>query len=297
MVEFGIHLGTQGPGQTPRDLLDQHLAWLRAGDGVLTSAWVSDHLESGDRPILEGWTTLTYLAALAPTYRMGHLVLSQSFRNPALLAKMAATLQHLTGGRFVLGIGAGWREEEYAAYDYPFPTARVRIEELGEAIDLIRATWSASPATFAGRHYRVTGAHTEPLPEPPPKILIGGQGPKLMRLAAEKADMWVWDMPLEVYRVPYQRIVEQCAAIGRDLSEIRLACEADAHFPANEADFPEPYWSGYLDFMTTPLGPTPQAAIAQLTPLIELGVSEVIVGFEDFATLERFVDEVVPAFR
>jgi alkanesulfonate monooxygenase SsuD/methylene tetrahydromethanopterin reductase-like flavin-dependent oxidoreductase (luciferase family) len=298
MVEFGIHLFGQQAGQTPRDLLDQHLAWLRAGEGALTSAWVSDHLESGDRPLLEGWTTLTYLAALAPTYRVGHLVLSQSFRNPSLLAKMAATLQHLTGGRFILGIGAGWRAGEYAAYDYPFPSAGTRIEELREAIDLIRAMWTASPATFAGSHYRVTEARTEPLPDPPPKILIGGQGPKLMRLVAEKADIWVWDMPLEVYRVPYQRLVGHCEEIGRNLSDIRLACEANAcYFPANEADFPEPYWSGYLDFMTTPLGPTPEAAFGQLTPLVELGVSEIIVGFGDTATLERFVDEVVPAFR
>jgi len=187
MVDFGIHLTSipdREAGQSPRDLLDQHRRWLHEGEGALSSAWVSDHLQSGDRPLLEGWTTLTYLAALAPSYRVGHLVLAQGFRNPALLARMAATLQHLTHGRFVLGLGAGWREEEYAAYDYPFPSAGARIEELGEAIDLIRAMWTSSPATYTGLHYRVTEANSLPLPEPPLRILIGGQGPKLVALAA-----------------------------------------------------------------------------------------------------------------
>ena len=297
MVEFGIHLFGQEGEQTPQELVDQHREALRIGEGRLSSVWVSDHLESGDRAILEGWTTLTYLAALAPSYRAGHLVIANGFRNPALLAKMAATLQHLTNGRFVLGMGAGWREEEYAAYDYAFPSPGTRIEQLGEAIDLIRAMWRESPATYAGRHYRITEAHSEPRPNPPPKVLIGGQGPKLMRLVAEKADMWVWDFPLDTYRVPYERLVQSCLEIGRDISEIRLLCEADAYFPSDIADFPEPYSSGYLDFMTHPLGPTPSHAIAQLTPLVELGVGEFIVGFWDLATLQRFVDEVVPAFR
>ena len=300
MVDFGIHLTSipdQAVGQTPRELLEQQRRWLHTGEGALSSVWISDHLQSGDRPILEGWTTLAYLAALAPSYRVGHLVLAQSFRNPALLARMAATLQHLTGGRFVLGIGAGWRPEEYAAYDYPFPSAGTRIEQLGEAIDLIRAMWASSPATYVGTHYRVTDAVTLPLPEPPPRILIGGQGPKLMKLAAAKADMWVWDMPIDVYRVPYERLVEDCEAIGRDISEIRLVCETDVAFPSDPADFPEPYWSGYQDFMATPLGPTPEDAIAQLTPMVELGVSEVVLGFDDEPTLERFVDEVIPAFK
>jgi alkanesulfonate monooxygenase SsuD/methylene tetrahydromethanopterin reductase-like flavin-dependent oxidoreductase (luciferase family) len=130
-----------------------------------------------------------------------------------------------------------------------------------------------------------------------PKILVGGQGPKLMRLVAEKADMWVWDYPLELYRVPYDRLVQSCAEVGRPLSDIRLICEAFAHFPADPADFPEPYDSGYLDFLTTPLGPTPADAITQLAPLVELGVAEFIIGFEDLLTAARFVGEVIPAFR
>ena len=87
-----------------------------------TTLWVSDHLQFGDAPVLEGWTRLTYLAALFPHLKVGHLVLGQGYRNPALLAKMGATLQYLTGGRFILGIGAGWHEEEYRAYGYGYPS-------------------------------------------------------------------------------------------------------------------------------------------------------------------------------
>jgi alkanesulfonate monooxygenase SsuD/methylene tetrahydromethanopterin reductase-like flavin-dependent oxidoreductase (luciferase family) len=224
-------------------------------------------------------------------------VLAQSFRNPALLARMAGTLQQLTGGRFTLGIGAGWKQDEYEAYDYAFGTAGGRIAQLGEAIDLIRTMWTDSPATYAGEHYRVTNAYAEPRPDPMPMILVGGQGPKLMRLAAEKADAWIWDYPMEMFRPPYDRLVSACADLGRPLSEVRICCEAFAHFPDDPADFPEPEWSGYLDFMTTPLGPTPADAIAQLRPFLELGVAEFIVGFEDLTTAERFARDVVPALR
>jgi alkanesulfonate monooxygenase SsuD/methylene tetrahydromethanopterin reductase-like flavin-dependent oxidoreductase (luciferase family) len=297
MVDFGVHLWGPQPGDTVPENLATNLAILRACEGALTSLWVSDHLQDEDSPTVEGWTHLTYLAALNPTYRVGHLVLAQSFRNPALLARMAGTLQHLTGGRFTLGIGAGWKQEEYDAYDYEFGTAGRRIAQLGEAIDLIRTMWSDSPATYAGEHYRVTNAFAEPRPDPMPQVLVGGQGPKLMRLVAEKADAWIWDYPMDMFRVPYDRLVAACAEIGRPLADVRVCCEAFAHFPDDPADFPEPWPAGYLDFMTSPLGPTPADAIEQLRPFLELGVAEFIVGFEDLTTADRFAREVVPAFR
>ena len=202
---------------------------------------------------------------------------------------MASTLQHLTGGRFVLGLGAGWKQEEYDAYDYPFPSAGTRIAQLGEAIDLIRTMWTESPATYAGQHYRVTDAYAEPRPDPPPKILVGGQVPKLMRLVAERADMWVWDHPLEVYRVPDDRLVRRSGDIGRPISTsiwVRGGRESQPMLPISRATD-----SGYLDFMTSPLGPTPADAITQLGPLVELGVAEFIVGFEDLTTAKQFVAE------
>ena len=295
-VEFGIHLAANQVGDPVPDRLEYYRQCIDAGAGAMTALWISDHLQHGDEPVFEAWTLLTYLAALAPSYRVGNMVLGQSYRNPALLAKMAATLQIVSGGRFVLGIGAGWKEDEYLAYGYPFPRAGQRIEQLAEAIDLIRAMWSDGPVTFEGQHYAVREAYCAPAPRPSPPILVGGQGPKLMRVAAAKADAWVWDGPLEMYQPPHQRLVESCAEIGRPLSEIKLVAEFDAYFPADRADFPKAQWSGYLDFMTTPLGPTPAEARAQLLPLVELGVEEFCVVFYDLTTLRRFVDEVVPQF-
>src|SRR3954451_7755491 len=128
-LEFGIQLGA--PAAEPMD--DRHAYYrdlLTRGAGAFTSAWASDHLMKDEVPILEGWTTIAYLAGEFPDYTFGNLVLAQSYRNPALLAKMAATLEYLTGGRLVLGIGAGWQGDEYRAYGYPFPSAGTRIEQL-----------------------------------------------------------------------------------------------------------------------------------------------------------------------
>src|SRR5215471_17798715 len=116
MADFGLQgLPADAPGETR---LDRYRSVLEALPEEFSTVWIEDHLQKGDREVLEGWTLLTYLTALYPRYRFGHLVISQSFRNPALLAKMAATLQHLTGGQYILGIGAGWSEEEYLGYGY-----------------------------------------------------------------------------------------------------------------------------------------------------------------------------------
>lgn len=294
--EFGVHLGLNQVGEPEPDRLAYFQQLLRIGEGALSAMWVSDHLQKQDAAVAEGWTTLTYLAALAPSYRVGHLVLSQSYRNPALLAKMAATLQLLTGGRFVLGLGAGWQEDEYRAYDFPFPSAGERIEQLDEAIDVIRMLWNESPASFSGRHYRVEQAYCEPRPNPLPPILVGGQGQKVMRVVAEKADAWHWDGPIEVYQPPYERLTAHCDSIGRDISQIRLLAGIEVYFPSDAADFPQPYWSGYENFMTTPFGPTPADAIAMMQPLIELGVTEFTVNFWDTHSARRFIDDVIATF-
>src|SRR6478672_4840865 len=132
--------------------------------GHFDSAWLIDHLQDEQAALMEGWTAVTYLAAQEPRLQFGHAVLCQSFRNPALVAKMGATLQYLTGGRFILGIGAGWKEDEYLSYGYPFPSAGQRVEELDEALQIIKALWHDERATFEGKHYSVKEAYCEPKP-------------------------------------------------------------------------------------------------------------------------------------
>ena len=305
MIEFGIHLGA--PSAEPMD--DRHAYYrelLSRAEGTFTSAYVSDHLMKDDAPMLEAWTALTYLAAEFPTFTFGHLVLSQSYRNPALLAKMAATFQYLSEGRLVLGIGAGWQADEYAAYGYPYPSAGTRVAQLGEAIDVLRAMWTQSPANYEGVHYQVRNAYCEPRPAKPIPILVGGHRPKLMRVVAEKADMWQWDGPIDRYRVPYDLLVGACADVGRNLASVRLSTAGEAYFPVDPATFPAPTPvaisaaqdpSGtYADELDWVLGPTPEDAIAQLRPLIDLGVTHVTVYFHDRRSVDTFAREVIPAF-
>jgi alkanesulfonate monooxygenase SsuD/methylene tetrahydromethanopterin reductase-like flavin-dependent oxidoreductase (luciferase family) len=256
--------------------------------------------------MLEGWTTLAYLAAEFTGYTFGNLVLSQSYRNPALLAKMAATLSYLTEGRLILGIGAGWQADEYVAYDFPYPSAGTRVEQLGEAIDVFRAMWTQSPASYDGRHYHVRNAYCEPRPAAPIPILVGGHRPKVMRVAAEKADIWQWDGPIGRYRTPYDLLVAACTDIGRDLGSVRLSTNGEAYFPIDPADFPKPTLpaisaaqdpsGSYADEIDWVMGPTAQDAIAQLQPLLDLGVTLVTVYFHDRRTLDLFAREVIPAF-
>jgi alkanesulfonate monooxygenase SsuD/methylene tetrahydromethanopterin reductase-like flavin-dependent oxidoreductase (luciferase family) len=306
-VEFGINL-LMPSSEEVDDRQAYFMDLLRISEGAFTSAWVPDHLMNHERPMLEAWTTITWFAARAPSFTFGNLVLSQSYRNPALLAKMAATFDYWSGGRLILGIGAGWQADEYAAYDYPYPSAGTRIEQLGEAIDVLRALWTQSPATYDGRYYHVRDAYCEPRPAQPIPILLGGRKPKFMRIAAEKADIWQWDGPIQRWRVPYELLVANCAEIGRPLSSIALSTFGEVYFPERPEDFPEEMPLGFDDAAKDPsgayageydwiIGPTPEDAIEALRPLVEAGVRQVTLYFWDRRSLERFIRDVVPAFR
>jgi alkanesulfonate monooxygenase SsuD/methylene tetrahydromethanopterin reductase-like flavin-dependent oxidoreductase (luciferase family) len=145
------------------------------------------------------------------------MVLCQSFRNPGLLGKMAATLQYLSGGRYTLGLGAGWHAEEYAAYGYDFPPNPTRVEQLEETIQVIRALWTQSPATFKGKHYRVSGAYCHPRPSPHPPLIVGAFRPRMLRLAAQYADGWnVSSTSARAYQSLAAAFDRACAQIGRD---------------------------------------------------------------------------------
>jgi len=295
MADFGL----QGlPGDAPGDdRVSRYRKVLETLPPEFTTVWVEDHLQFGERQVMEGWTLLTYLAALFPRFRFGHLVLSQSFRNPALLAKMAATLQHLTGGRYILGIGAGWNEEEYRGYGYDYPSGGVRVEQLAEAIEVIRALWADSPATYHGKHYRIDDGRCEPRPDPPPPIMVGTNGPKALRVAARLADWWNWDGSWElVYRRPYEILRGHCEEIGRPFDEITLTAGVFVWFPDDpsefEPTFEHPFYAGQT---FDRIGPTPEDAVREIQLLIDHGVAHFLPSFQDMATLRRFVDEVLPA--
>jgi alkanesulfonate monooxygenase SsuD/methylene tetrahydromethanopterin reductase-like flavin-dependent oxidoreductase (luciferase family) len=264
-----------------------------------STVWVADHFQFGESPRAEAWTLVSYLAALFPRFKFGHLVLGQSFRNPALLAKMAATLQELTGGRYILGIGAGWHEEEYSAYGYDYPSGGVRVQQLAEAIEIMRAMWTSSPATFHGEYYRIDGAYCEPKPDPPIPIMVGTNGPKALRVVARLADMWNWDAPWDdVYQPPYERLRGYCQEIGRPFEDIGLTAMSIVSLPDRPEDFEATFTHSFYPGQTFRiLGPTPADVTREIELLVDAGVTHFQVMVEDMPTLDRFVEDVIPAVR
>ena len=203
-------------------LVDRTFPYLDQVVAPFDSVWMPDHVQYNGHDVAEGWTLATWALARYPDKLVGHDVLCNSFRNPAHLAKMAATAQAMSGGRVVVGIGAGWNEEEYNAYGWDFPSARVRIEQLAESIQVMRAMWTDAPASFEGKHYRVDGAFCEPRPEPLPPIMVGGGGEKyLLRVVAEHADWWNYVYKgRETYAHKQDVLKRHCDAVGRDYDEI-----------------------------------------------------------------------------
>jgi alkanesulfonate monooxygenase SsuD/methylene tetrahydromethanopterin reductase-like flavin-dependent oxidoreductase (luciferase family) len=204
-------------------LVEHTFPYLDQTAAPFDSLWFPDHVQYGSHKVAEGWTLLAYALARYPDKLAGHEVLCNSFRNPAHLAKMVATAQALSGGRAILGIGAGWNREEYLAYGWPFPPARVRIAQLGEAIELIRAMWAGAPATYRGEHYQIGDAYCEPRPQPIPPVMVGGSGEKyLLRVVAQHADWWNYSYRGRAAYTHKQEVLKQhCREVGREYDVIR----------------------------------------------------------------------------
>jgi alkanesulfonate monooxygenase SsuD/methylene tetrahydromethanopterin reductase-like flavin-dependent oxidoreductase (luciferase family) len=275
---------------------------LDVASPALDSLWVSDHHMTGDRYRLECWTQLTWIAARYPGPLLGTVVMANSYRHPPLLAKMAASLQVFSGGRLILGYGAGWAEAEYRAYGYEFPPARVRIAQMVDGIKVMRALWSGRPATYHGEYYQVTDAYCEPHPEPPPPVMIGGDGERyLLRAVAEHADWWLpYSRTPDVLRHKLAVLRDHCRAVGRDVDEIRKAftflvfLDRDRQAAIDRA-------GARLERADQPAFAGDPAALRDyLAERIELGFDHfplVFPRFPETDDIELFVDQVLPAFR
>ena len=188
------------------------------------SLWLYDHFYHFPVPdnvtILEPWTLMSVLAGGTKTIRIGTLVLCNGYRPPALLAKMAATLDVLSGGRLEFGYGAGWHSEEFAGYGYDFPAVPTRIRQMEEGLTVIKKLWSDERASFAGKFYQLNEAFCQPKPvqQPHPPITIGGGGEQLLlRAVARHADIWnYFPAPLPEYEHKAQVLDEHCRKLGRD---------------------------------------------------------------------------------
>jgi F420-dependent oxidoreductase-like protein len=182
-----------------------------------------------DGPIFEAWALLAAMAAATSRTRVGCAVTGNSYRHPAVLAKAAVTVDHLSGGRLEFGIGAGWAENEHTMLGLPFGTAGDRADRLEEACQVIRSLWTQERASFAGQHYQLTGAVAEPKPvqQPHPPIWVGGAGrQRTLRIAAQYASVWnaPGGSPEEVPGL-CGVLDRHCADIGRDPSEIRRSVQ------------------------------------------------------------------------
>lgn len=219
-------------------LVEETFPYIDQVGAPFDSLWFPDHVQYGDNKVGEGWSLLVYALARYPDKLCGHDVLCNSFRNPAHLAKMAATMQVISKGRVVIGIGAGWNEEEYNAYGWPFPKPKTRIMQLAESVQILKKMWTEAPVNFQGEHYQVTDAYCEPRPDIVPPIMVGGAGEKFtLRVVAQYADWWNYIYTDRKAYVHKQEVLKQhCKEVGRDYAEIQQVMHMGILVAENEAE-------------------------------------------------------------
>lgn len=286
------------------------------------SAWVFDHFHTVPVPTqessYEAWTLMAALAPTTSTVRLGQMCTSNSYRNPAHLAKIAADIDVISNGRLDMGIGAGWYEHEYLGYGYEFPKASVRIGQLGEGVEIMRRMWAEDEVTFDGRYYKLSGAISRPKPiQDSIPIWVAGGGEQLtLRVAARFADYTNFGLNVDEFIRKSEVLAGHAEAVGRDHEEIVRSSnftivvgETETAVAAKVDDC-----LGRIESVAGADGAkaakrtldasgvigTPQQIVDQLRPWAEAGMAYVIGLFPDAAYdrsgLELFATEVMPAF-
>src|SRR5215470_21793 len=280
----------------------------------LHAVWFMDHLYPPglpEVPSFEAWTTATALAAVTERVRLGHLVLASGFRHPALLAKMATTLDHVSGGRLDLGLGTGSYAPEFAAFGIDFPSPRERAERLGETLQVLRLLFTSDRPSFTGRHFslREAPSHPRPLQRPHPPLHVGGAGEKLtLPLVARHAD--VWNCPTYALAELPRKLAalrDECRRIGRDSGTLRITEEAVLALVATRGEVEGARATAERRFGGAGWGfqdggycGTPDAVIARLAERARLGVQSVVFFLHDRGaevTLRLLATEIAPAAR
>lgn len=313
MTRFGIQIEPQF-GFTFNDVADLAKEAERVG---FTALWASDHLlwdaKSERRNCLDVWALMPALAAVTTKLRLGTLVTCNSYRLPAVLAKTAASVDHISNGRLEFGLGSGWKEIEYKAYGIPFPPVPTRLEQLEEAVQLIKQLWTEERATFTGKHYQLADAVCAPKPvQQPLKMWIGGAGEKkLLRMVAQHADGWNmifgYQLPavkkkLEVLKRHCDTVKRDFAAIDKSLFIVTCIAETEDEMKKREEQTAAALGTGRIFRIARDSGTigTAEQVAETLRGYQELGFEYFIAMFpygQDKEMLQRFAETVVPKLK
>jgi F420-dependent oxidoreductase-like protein len=279
------------------------------------SIWVYDHFHTVPTQELEKsfecWTITAGLVRDTSTVRVGQMVTCNNYRNPALLAKMASTVDVMSHGRLDFGIGAGWYEEEFVAFGYPFPDGPERLRMLDEALQIIRAMWTEPYATFEGKHYQVRGAINEPkgVQKPYPPLWIGGSGEKVtLKLVAKYGDACNISVGNDVqeYKRRYDILRQHCENVGREYNEIIKSAHVFYTMiePGQDPEKASERWRrgrSFEDYSKGTFVGTPEQIREHVEQMIEAGTEYVVIYFRNdltnFDVITTFADEVMGKFR
>ena len=265
-------------------------------------------------PTLECWTTLSALAAETSRIRLTPLVLANTYRPPAVFAKMASTLDVISNGRMEVGIGAGGGRGDHQAAGLDFPPTSVRVEMLEESVDMMKRLWTEEEVSFEGRYYTLAGAKNDPKPvqKPHPPFLIGGHGQRhLFRAVARYADICNvgFEMDLDEHRASLDALEGHCRNVGRDLSEIEVSHNTRVVIAGSEPEFDRLVTQGAADAnmgasdyrasLSRAIAGTPEKCADQIQKYVDAGITYFFLLFPDpihTESMELFAKEVMPRF-
>jgi alkanesulfonate monooxygenase SsuD/methylene tetrahydromethanopterin reductase-like flavin-dependent oxidoreductase (luciferase family) len=283
-IGFGVGLVTAAADPAPDVLPDLVRTARLAEDLGFSLVTVSDHA-SGSRPSLEAWTALSFVAARTRRIEIAPVVLGLPYRHPAVLAKMSETLDRLSGGRLVLGLGAGGFDEEFAAFGLPTLTPGGKVTALREAVDILRGLWSAPAFTFSGKQFTLHCGRIEPRPEHRIPLWLGSYGDQALALTGQLADGWIPSLPrLGLSRAAAMRAKVRAAAqsCGRDPDSITCSCNVAVRIGRDLP--PEPnVVQGDAD-----------SVVAQFVEIIRAGFTFPVCHLDSSRQQELFATEVIP---
>jgi F420-dependent oxidoreductase-like protein len=301
VAQYPVRFGIQTPQQNG-SWAEMLALWREVDTLGFDSAWVFDHFlpifSDPTGPCLEGWTSLAALAMATQRVRLGVMVTGNTYRHPAVLAKMATTLDIISQGRLILGIGAGWFELEHKTFGIPFPRVGERLRRLDEALTVISRLWTEQRVTFDGHYYQLTDALLNPRPvqQPHPPILVGATGERVaLDIVARRANIWNGFGSPEVFAQKIAVLSEHCRKAGRDPEAI----EKSALLQMTMTDDPETARRARKDNPGMLAGNLAEIR-QQVERYIAVGVTYIILSLTepyDYAALRLFATEVVPAFR